>query len=267
MQQNRASLSALVVAYARAYHSMYDEPRIFNDHLASKLIRDNEFHFIAENMAAGIKVFNPDEAHLYPDEQSALKWVIQTQFAPTTIARSTYTEEMLKNAMMLGIKQYVILGAGYDTFAFRNPDMLEKLHVFEVDHSATQEDKIRRIGELGWEIPSSLTFVPVDFTKEHFEQMLLDAGYNPNEPTFFSWLGVTYYLTKEEIARVLNAITSMAPKGSSIVFDYPDSDIFDSTKTTSRVQHMVGLAKTAGEPMKTGYEYKELEADLEKRDC
>jgi methyltransferase (TIGR00027 family) len=264
MQPNQASVSALVAAFARAYHAMYDEPKIFDDFLARKFIRDEEFHFIAQNMAAGIKVFNPEEAHLYPDESSALKWVIQTQIAPTTIARSRYTEDMLENALMLGVKQYVILGAGYDTFPFRNPDLLKKLHVFEVDHPATQEDKIKRIKDLGWEMPPSFTFVPVDFTKDHFKQSLLEAGYNPKEPAFFSWLGVTYYLTREEIIQIFKDIASIALRGSSIVFDYPDPGIFDSTKRTTRVQHMVNMAKTAGEPMKTAYEYRELEADLEK---
>lgn len=104
---------------------------------------------------------------------------------------------MLENGMKLGVKQYVILGAGFDTFAFRKSKELNKIKVFEVDHPATQELKLKRIKELGWEIDENIKYVPVDFSKDNLKKSLLDSGYNPNELSFFSWLGVTYYLRKE----------------------------------------------------------------------
>lgn len=264
METNKASLTALVSAFGRAYHSLYDEPKIFNDYLAQQLIHKEEFQGISKNMAEGIHFFNPDEAHLYPDQQSALKWVVQTQIAPTPLLRSRYTEDMLENALLLGVSQYVIVGAGYDTFAFRKTPLLDQLQVFEMDHPATQEDKLRRITEQGWEIPSSLKFVPIDFSKGDFKQTLLRSGFDPSKRTFFSWLGVTYYLSKEQISKMLKDMASVAPKGSSLVFDYPDQDIFHENKTSRRVQNMLSTACKAGEPMKTGYGYSELESELEK---
>lgn len=264
MEKSKASITALVSAFGRAYHALYDKPKIFNDYLARQLIKDDEFSNISKNMAEGIKFFNPNEAHLYPDEKSALKWIIQNQIAPTPLARSRYAEDMLKNAIRLGVKQYIILGAGFDTFAFRRPELLNKISVFEIDHPATQELKLKRIHELGWKVNSSIKYIPVDFLEDNFKNALLESGYNPNELSFFSWLGVTYYLTREEIYKVLKDIASIAINGSSLVFDYPDIDIFYPEKTSSRAQAMVNMAKMAGEPMKTGYEYYELESELEK---
>lgn len=263
MKNSKASMTAVVSAFGRAYHSLYDEPKIFNDFLARQFITEKEFNSISKHMAEGIKFFNPTQAHLYSDEKSALKWVIQNQIAPTPLARSRYTEDMLENAIKLGVTQYVILGAGLDTFAFRRPELLSKIRVFEVDHPDTQELKLERIHELGWSQDSSTKYVSVDFSKDSFKESLLSSGYNPNELSFFSWLGVTYYLTREEICNIFRDITSVAPKGSSLVFDYPDVDIFNCERASKRVQSMVAMAKMAGEPMKTGYEYSELESDLE----
>lgn len=264
MKKNKASMTALVSAFGRAYHSLYENPKIFDDYLARQLIKDEEFNNISKNMAEGIKFFNPKEAHFYTNKESALEWVVQHQIAPTPLARSRYAEDMLENAIKLGVKQYVILGAGFDTFAFRKPEMLNKIKVFEVDYPATQELKLERIKEIGWEINSNNKYVPIDFSTDNLKKSLLDAGYDPKELSFFSCLGVTYYLNKTEIYNLFKDIADIAPKGSGVVFDYPDADIFCMEKTSDRVQAMVAMAKVAGEPMKTGYEYSDLESDLEK---
>lgn len=263
MENSKASMTAIVSAFGRAYHSLYEAPKIFDDDLARQLIKDEEFEGISKHMAEGITFFNPNGAHLYPDQDSALRWVVQNQLAPTPLARARYAEDMLRNAVRLGVKQYVILGAGLDTFTFRRPDLLDEITVFEIDHPATQALKMERIGEAGWEQHPSVKYVPVDFSRDDFKKTLLDAGFKPDELSFFSWLGVTYYLTREEICNVFKAIADITPRGSSLVFDYADADIFETEKTTGRVQAMVGMAKMAGEPMKTGYEYRELESDLE----
>lgn len=263
MEENKASMTAKVTTYGRAYHSLYDNPKIFDDFLAPKILTDEEFSEISKHMAGGIKFFNPEEAHLYEDIEAALKWVTQTQVAPTSLARSRYTEDMLENAIKLGVEQYVILGAGFDTFAFRKPQLLNQIKVFEIDHPATQAMKIERIKELKWNISPSLNFVPVDFSKDDFIEMLLNSDYSPNKLTFFSWLGVTYYLTKEDILKTLKAIARISTKGSSIVFDYLDNDAINNENTAKRVRDMIKLAESAGEPMKSFFEYLELEDYLQ----
>jgi len=121
----------------------------------------------------------------------------------------------------------VILGAGMDTFAFRQPEMMEHLEVFEVDHPATQEFKLHRLAELGWEHPAKLHFIPIDFTKESLVTALgSSSSYDSKATTLFSWLGGIPYLTQEEVFTTLRSITEIAPAGSTIVFDYFDADVF-----------------------------------------
>jgi len=248
MEPNSPSMTALVSAYARAYHALYDEPKIFDDHLARRMLTDEQFDAIGGHMAGGLSFFNPEGAHLYPDPDTALKWVIQTQIAPHILSRSRYAEERLSDAFASGAGQYVILGAGYDTFAFRNPEALT-VRVYEVDHPATQNAKVNRVGALGWDIPASLHFVPFDLAKEGLGQALLASGFDPDVPALYSWLGVVYYLDREEIVRTLGEVAAISAPGSSIVFDYPDEGIFEED-APGRVRRMVAMADAGGEPMR-----------------
>lgn len=264
MDKNKASITALITAYGRAYHSINELPKIFDDFLAKQLITEEEYESISNNLAGSINFSVPDKAELCKDKESSLKMVIQNQIAPISLSRSRYTEDMLKLSIKLGVKQYVILGAGFDTFAFRNTELLTGIDVFELDHPATQELKLKRIKMAGWEIPKNLHFVPVDFSKSNFIEEIKKSPFDMNELSFYSWLGVTYYLSRDEILNTLRGIASISPKGSSVVFDYPDCNIFDTEKTTRRVQNMIHAAVQCGEPMKSCYSYIELVSDLEK---
>ena len=149
------------------------------------------------------------------------------------------------------MKQYVILGAGMDTFAFRRPEMLEELEVFEVDHPATQEFKLHRLTELGWEHPAKLHFIPIDFTKESLVTALTrSSSYDPNVKSFFSWFGVTPYLTQEEVFATLRSIAEVTPASSTIVFDYFDTDAFIPEKLSPQMQETLDFLQKIGEQMK-----------------
>lgn len=260
MEDNRSSTTALVSAFGRAYHSLYDDPKIFDDSLARGLMTDDEFVAMSGYMAGGINFFDPERAGSFSDTQQALKWVVQTQIAPTPLARARYCEETLSGAIMTGAEQYVILGAGMDTFAYRNPELLDGIHVFEVDHPATQQFKMGRVSQAGWEVPDHLHFVPADFTADDLISQLEEAGFHRSKRAFFSWLGVTYYLTKESILEILTRLAGASGEGSFIMFDYADEGLFRST--VKRVQNMVAMAQAAGEPMKSCYSYDELETAL-----
>ena len=162
MERNQVSITALSIAYTRGYHAMYDEPKILNDFLAWKLFKENELEIMAEHYAKFIESLDPERASTCPDETTALAWSMQAVGGPP-LARARYTEDCLKEAVKQGVQQYVILGAGLDTFAYRHPDILGNLQVFEVDHPATQEFKRRRLSEVGWVKPEHLHFVPMDF--------------------------------------------------------------------------------------------------------
>jgi methyltransferase (TIGR00027 family) len=126
-------------------------------------------------------------------------------------------EDQLTCEVRRGINQYVVLGAGLDTLAYRNPH--RNLRVFEVDYRATQEWKRHRLGAAGIAIPESVSFVAVDFEKQEFAEELCRAGFNREASAFFSWLGVTQYLARETVFAALRAIVSISP-GNGVVFDY-----------------------------------------------
>ena len=113
------------------------------------------------------------------------------------VMRSRFAEDALAAAVSEGVRQYVVLGAGFDTFAYRNP--FPELRVFEVDHPDTQAIKRQRLADGGIEIPSSLTFVPIDFTTTKLDDALRAAGFDETKPGFFSWLGVVPYLERPAI--------------------------------------------------------------------
>lgn len=156
----------------------------------------------------------------------------------------------------------MILGAGFDTFAFRETDFVRRHRVFEVDHPLTQKDKKERIACAGWTVPENLTFVPVDFTKDSLTEALLSHGFSKADKTFFSWLGVSYYLSAETIDQTLGELSALSSDGSTLVFDYPDENFFRATE--KRVQNTILMAKAGGEAMKSCFSCAELEKLLEK---
>ncbi|MFL0504815.1 class I SAM-dependent methyltransferase [Ureibacillus sp. 179-F W5.1 NHS] len=264
MNNNEASLTSLISAFSRAYHSKFDEPKIFEDFIAADLITEKEFATIRENMINGIQFFNNEIAHQFqnqPDE--ILKWITQVQLSPTPLARAAYCENILQNEILLGVQQYVILGAGLDTFCYRYPHLNGRLEIFEVDHPTTQDFKKIRLTDTHYQIPKNLHFVSMDFTKLYNTEKLVGVGFNEKRKTFISLLGVSYYLTKEEFAKLLIELFAKLPKGSSIVFDYADEKLFEEKGVSNRVQNMVQMALASGEPMKSCFSYEEMEKLLE----
>lgn len=262
LAQRQESITAILTAYARVYHATHDSPVIFDDSLAKQLFSDEECAYFDKNLAESLKFLNPERAAACPDQAAMLAAYMHLQGAPITISRGRYTEDALEASIARGVQQYVILGAGLDTFAFRRPDLVERLQVYEIDHPATQAMMRDRIAKAGWQIPEPLHFIPVDFTKENLATALEPSGYDPKQPSFFSWLGVTYYLTRDVVFETLRAIAQIAPSSSSILFDYMDTDAFDPTKAARRVQKMQQIVRGVGESMRAGFDPAKLGNEL-----
>jgi len=291
MKKNKTSYSASIITYCRAYHAAHDEPKIFDDFLAGHLLTEEQrtnfdgmiyksnkvLYYIGSRKAVPsvIKFFlprrvkrtfeaiAPQDLNLISSPTSAVDWYMHAHGAPAlAVSRARYTEDSLVEAVRKGVKQYVILGAGMDTFAFRCPELMEKLRVFEVDHPATQAFKRQRLTELGWEIPKQLYFVPVDFTHQRLDEALKNSSYDPKALGFFNWLGVTYYLPRETVLDTLRTVAGIAPKGSTVIFDYLDTDAFDPAKVAPREQWFLWSHK-AGEKMKSGFDPSTLSHDLD----
>lgn len=191
------SLTAQRVAMRRAAHQLFDDPRVFEDPLAMAIL--------GEEPAARLKSG--------PDRETGGSRHIRALMA----ARSRYAEDELAAAIARGATQYVVLGAGLDTYAYRNTH--PRLRVFEVDHPATQAWKRNQLHAAGIAIPLSLTFVPTDFEEQSLGSALESSGFQAGEVSFFSWLGVTPYLTADAAMATLAFIGSL-PEGSGVVFDY-----------------------------------------------
>jgi methyltransferase (TIGR00027 family) len=179
------------------------------------------------------------------------------------VARSRYAEDQLARAIASGTNQYVILGAGLDTFAYRNPYASSDLRVFEVDHPDTQAWKRQRLASTSVTVPNSVAFIPIDFGRQKLETELQKAGFKLNEPAFFSWLGVTPYLTTETVVETFTLIHSLCPN-NAIVFDYalPRQGLSEMEKVVSDALSW-GVA-LAGEPFRSYFRSEDLIIELKK---
>jgi methyltransferase (TIGR00027 family) len=243
MKENRPSATAQRVAMRRAAHQLLDDPKVFDDPVALRIIGKE---------SASVLQTDPRQF-----ESTPLSPYLRAFIA----ARSRYAEDELALGVRRGVRQYVILGAGLDTFAQRNPHPEGVLHVFEVDHPTTQTWKRARLEEIGTTLPGDLTFAPVDFETQTLEEVLRDAGYDPGKCTFFSWLGVTEYLTPEVVMATLRFIAS-APAGSGVVFDYMISPSLLTPAQRSGFDALARRVASAGEPWQAFFDPELLTRDL-----
>src|ERR1700759_4048868 len=179
------------------------------------------------------------------------------------VARSRYAEDQLEAAVRNGTTQYVILGAGLDTSAYRGIAETGKLNVFEVDHPATQAWKMERLKAAAIAVPSRVQFVPVDFERQKLAEELAHSGLRDDQAVFFSWLGVVPYLTQEAAAQTFGYLGSFPP-GSGIAFDYAVARAKLTLLEKLAFDAIAGRVARAGEPFRLFFEPDEL-AELLKR--
>jgi methyltransferase (TIGR00027 family) len=202
MEMRKPSRTAVNAAVWRAAHALLDdEPKV-----------------LVGPFAGAFAGFASNEALLAAhDAHPAAR--VPGMRAPFAV-RGRYAEDELDAVVARGIGQYVILGAGLDSFAYRRPDLMRSLDVYEVDHPASQAWKRARVAELGIEAPARLRHVPVDFERETLTGVLAAAGFRRGEGAFFSWIGVTVYLTREAVARALREVAALAAPGGKLVLDF-----------------------------------------------
>ncbi len=239
MLEKEPSRTAWMAATHRAAHQVLEHGFIFNDPLALRILGQD-----AEAVAR--------DAQAHPERRGMRAFIA---------ARAHLAENALAAGVeQRGVGQLVVLGAGLDTFAYRNP-MADRLRVFEVDHPATQAWKRRRLDETGITAPTGVVYAPVDFERESLLDGLAAAGLNPEKRTFFLWLGVVPYLTPEAVRATLAAIASL-PGGAEVAFDYADPPAALSDE--ARAAHQVRADRVAafGEPWLSYFEPADLRATL-----
>jgi methyltransferase (TIGR00027 family) len=247
MEEGRPSATARGAAILRAAHLLLDdEPKILKDDFAS--------HFSGvENETALRAALERMQANFAQHASPEFAHSLLRHLRASVTMRSRYTEDELSKAIARGVRQYVILGAGLDSFAYRRRDLAEVLRVFEVDHPATQQWKRTRLQELQIALPPNLTFIPINFEQQTVTAALRAGGYRPEEPAFFSWLGVIGYLTEEATFKTLREVVAAAP-GSEIVFGYGVQEaLLDEESRQMRTFVKAGVA-AQGEPILSLFE-------------
>lgn len=237
MDHAKPSRTALRVAIRRAAHQILDRPLILDDPLALRIIGSEEaskLSAITEDAASrGMRAF--------------------------MAVRSRFAEDQLAKSIGSGITQYVVLGAGLDTFACRNP--YPALRVFEIDHPATQQWKREQLQAAGIAIPSQAVLVPVDFEREMLGDALERSGFQIDQPAFFSWLGVVPYLSEGAFDDTSSFIATM-PKPSGVVFDYAVARSALNWRERLVLDALAARVAAAGEPFQLFFEPEQLAAQL-----
>jgi methyltransferase (TIGR00027 family) len=227
MEQAQRSRTIEIPAVMRALHQSVDgDPKILNDPIAPRLL-------------------DPDDDRQWLEPM--LKHPFAKQLRAGFVLRSRYAEDCLAEAVQRGVHQYLILGAGLDTFAYRQPAPLDSLRIYEVDHPVTQDWKRGRLRAANVAIPSNLTFVPIDFEKTSLAEGLAAAGFAFEAPTFCSCLGVTQYLTSDAIDATLRFVLSMPPS-SEIVLSFVLPQVALSGSEAEMVALAAQRAAEVGEP-------------------
>jgi len=181
------------------------------------------------------------------------------------ICRTRYIDDYLGGCIADGIRQLVILGAGYDSRAYRFPELVGKVRVFEVDNEVTQLRKIRKIKEIFGSLPEHVTYIPMDFNKEKLDKKLAESGYNRDLKTLFIWEGVTFYLTADAVEETLAFVAGNSGKGSYIIFNYVFKSVIDGTNSTKEASRWRVALEHRGEPAVFGIEEGTIERFLSQR--
>lgn len=241
MKPGQASSTAYGAAMLRAAHLVIDgEPKVVVDDFAIRFLRAAGRESMVDNPALQSGYTKLSRAHM--------------------VGRAAYTDERLREALARGCRQQVILGAGFDATPLRLADELRDCVTFEVDHPDTQAAKRAALADITW--PDNVVFVEVDFETDSLEERLRASGWKPDTPTFWSWLGVTMYLTDDAIFETLGFVSTSAP-GSTIVVGY---NCHDDECTADEVALRQGVAANMvnnGEPWLSFFKGGEFAARVE----
>jgi methyltransferase (TIGR00027 family) len=234
-----ASRTALSTSLMRALHTRADPHPLINDPWGDRLV--------------------PEAVRRQIDD-AALR---RSPAYENVVTRTRYAEDSLRAAVNEGVRQYVLIGAGFDSFVLRRPSFAEKLDIFEIDHPATQGLKIERIQELGISLPDSVHFIAADLSAESVAAALARSSFRSDRPAFFAWLGVTMYLSRTANLATLRSIARCAHAGSELVLTYVDEKLLNADSAAFRA--LQERVTAMGEPFLSGFDPKTFAATL--REC
>jgi methyltransferase (TIGR00027 family) len=248
MKENKASLTAKGIAIMRAVESMKPEnERLFYDPFAE--------HFVSRALLK-ITKFIMDIGYAEKKGPGVPEYIA---------SRVRYIDDYLAACIKDGIEQLVILGAGYDSRAYRFNELRGKVKVFEIDHPASLEDKKKRLEKYFGQIPENIIYVPIDFNTDELSKCLIGYGFDINLKTLFIWEGVTYYLASEAVDSTLEFIAKNSGAGSSVIFDYTYSWVIEGKSKRGEIVRMKRYRRFTGEGLVFGIEDGKIVEFLETR--
>jgi len=241
MKYKQRNSTAEATAAMRGMHLLYHQPVVFNDPYALQLTSP-ALRRVCQNRF--------------------FRWLLRRKFIseslrPITaqvVSRAKYAEEKLEQAVAKGISQYVIISAGFDSFCLRRPDFSAGLHIYEIDHPATQQIKQKRLMKILDSSPKGVEFLAVDLEKHTIADALSDSSFLKDERVFFSWLGTVPYLSEDAVFTVLRDLASFAARGSEIVFDYSIPTYLWALEERQALGRIMRIIGRRGEPFKSFFE-------------
>jgi len=264
MEPQVASRTALGTSLMRALHTRADPEPILQDPWGDRLVpaeirRAVQARALAELAAQGLATGNADPQALTDT------WLRRNGAYCTVMTRSRYAEDALLAAVARGVRQYLLLGAGFDSFALRTPPQARHVEIFEIDHPATQGLKRRCIELAGLTLRPEVHFLAADLAEEQLADVLARApGFRRDEPAFIAWLGVTMYLPRTANDATLRALAACTAPGSELVFTYIDQAAFTPAEDDANpvFRALQASVQSMGEPFLCGLDPQQLPTEL-----
>jgi methyltransferase (TIGR00027 family) len=262
MEPTRASQTAIDTAHIRALDHELLRPSILGDWLAAALLRPEERETRETRAIAGVTQHWPKLTGRPRDELLRAALVRHASVVSLVLSRARYGEERLLDAVRRGVSQYVLVGAGLDTFAPRHPELLDSLRVFEIDHPQSQADKRRRLQDAGIDPPGNLHFGACDFETESIEDVLTRLPYASDSPAVFASMGVSMYLSREALDTTLRSIGASAAPGGEVIFDYLDARAMETFGDVEGVRSNIEHVRRLGEPVRSAMDAQSVSEDM-----
>lgn len=252
MKKNKASITAEYITIHRAAEAMLsEEERVCYDPLAKYFLSSKTVNLYKK-----------------PTLRKIARWFMNLKYPGVNgaiVARVRFIDDYLMSCLDDGLEQLVILGAGYDTRAYRCDGLSEKVRVFEVDHPATQELKVEKLKPVFPNPPDHVAYVPLNFDKERLDEKLTEAGYDKTKKTLFTLEGLIMYMSPETVDEILSFISDNSGNYSSVIFDCLPSSVVDGTIKAKEGKAMREHVIKKGEPFRFGLEKEEIEKFLSER--
>jgi methyltransferase (TIGR00027 family) len=261
MEESVASVTAMSTARMRAIHTQRDPQPVLDDPWGDRLVPASLF-VSAVAKRSSMSVQDSGEAQSEELARIADDFLHENPAFTNVVLRARYAEDALRAAIAGGVRQYVLLGAGFDSYALRMPPEASDVTIIEIDHPATQSFKRERIAACGLVPPGNLQFVAADLAREGLDEVLARSAFRRDERAFFAWLGVTMYLTREANIQTLRAIARCSRAGSELVFSYIDQKVFDA-RNAPAFDELEKTVQSFGEPFICGFYPATLGAELQ----